>query len=319
MSVRLEKFICVTVLIGFSWPVVASEEALALLKRAADAARTLNYLGIVVYQQGAQTEASKIIHYVDESGQYEKLVSLDGPAREVIRTDQHITCYYSDIKTVRVEERANRRTFPALSAAQQKTLTEHYFFKKGELGRVAGLEAQEYIFLPKDSMRYGHKLWSDRNTGLLLKVRMLNEKGEIVEQFAFTTIQIGGKIDKEMAQPSYPARPADWQYQSMAQEKTEQQTGWMVKRIPPGFNKIKEAFRRMSGKHEPVAHLVFSDGLVAVSVFVEPLSSTPRQLGLTQQGAINIFSRQWDNYLITALGEAPGITVRQIATSVARR
>ena len=97
------------------------------------------------------------------------------------------------------------------------------------------------------------------------------------------------------------------------------ETGWVVGRPPPGFTKIVEGFRPLRGKRNPVAHLVFSDGLVAVSVFIENVGSAPHPTGLSQQGGINIFIRQFDDFLVTALGEAPAAAIRQFASSVVRR
>jgi sigma-E factor negative regulatory protein RseB len=99
----------------------------------------------------------------------------------------------------------------------------------------------------------------------------------------------------------------------------QQNTGWMVKELPPGFSKIVEGYRTLRGKVAPVAHLVFSDGLVAVSVFVEPMPQAPQPIGLSHQGGVNVYSRQLDSHLVTVLGETPGATVRQIAYSVAHR
>jgi sigma-E factor negative regulatory protein RseB len=99
----------------------------------------------------------------------------------------------------------------------------------------------------------------------------------------------------------------------------QQDTGWLVKELPPGFSKIVEGYRTLRGKVAPVAHLVFSDGLVAVSVFVEPMPQAPQPIGLSQQGGINVYSRQLNEHLVTVLGETPGATVRQIAFSVAHR
>jgi negative regulator of sigma E activity len=38
-----------------------------------------------------------------------------------------------------------------------------------------------------------------------------------------------------------------------------------------------------------------------------------------QQGPLNIYSVRLDDQVVTALGEAPGATVRQIANSVSHR
>jgi len=99
----------------------------------------------------------------------------------------------------------------------------------------------------------------------------------------------------------------------------QQDTGWTVKKLPPGFAKVVEGYRTLRGKVGPVAHLVYSDGLVAVSVFVEPMPQVPQTIGLSTQGGINVYSRQLDDHLVTVLGETPGTTVRQIAYSVAHR
>src|SRR4029077_3146814 len=100
---------------------------------------------------------------------------------------------------------------PSLSVQQQKALAEFYEMEKAEPGRVAGLEAQAWLFKPKDGLRYGHKFWVDATTGLLLKARILNDRGDIVEQFAFTDVTIGAKVDRAMVKPTWPATPPDWQ------------------------------------------------------------------------------------------------------------
>ena len=186
-------------------------------------------------------------------------------------------CYYPDAKIVRVEPRTFRNVFPSLSPQQQAALAQFYDFRKAEVSRVAGLEAQAYVFEPKDGMRYGHKFWADRETGLLLKARLINEKQEVVEQFHFTDIAIGVRIDRDMVKPTWASTPPDWQVkQGAPSDPVPHETGWVVGRLPPGFSKIMEGFRSLRGKREPVAHLVFSDGLVAVSVFIEPVGANAR-------------------------------------------
>jgi sigma-E factor negative regulatory protein RseB len=302
----------------FIVPPVFGQDAAEWLQRAAVAARTLNYVGTVANQHGGRIETSRLVHFSDAGSEYEKLTNLDGPAREVVRVNDQVRCYYSDAKLVRVEPRALHNVFPSLLPQQLSTLAEYYNFRKAETARIAGLETQAYVFEPKDGMRYGHKFWADTATGLLLKARLLNEKSETIEQFAFTDIQIGAKLDRDMFKP--PATPSDWQVRESAHgDVSPQETGWVVKDLPPGFTKVVEGYRTLRGKSDKVAHLVFSDGLVAVSVFVEPTPSTPQPVGLSQQGGVNVYSRPLNEHLVTVLGEAPGATVRQIAYSVSHR
>jgi sigma-E factor negative regulatory protein RseB len=290
------------------------------LQRAATAARTLNYTGTVANQHNGRVEMSRLVHFSDGGSEYERLTNLDGPAREVIRVNDQVRCYYSDAKLVRVEPRALHNVFPSLLPQQLATLAAYYNFRKAEGARIAGLDAQAFVFEPRDGLRYGHKFWADTATGLLLKARLLDEKGETVEQFAFTDIQIGAKLDRDMFKPPFATLPPDWQVRESASgDVAPQDTGWVVKDLPPGFAKVVEGYRSLRGKTDKVAHLVFSDGLVAVSVFIEPTPSTPQPVGLSQQGGVNVYSRPLNEHLVTVLGEAPGPTVRQIAYSVSHR
>ncbi len=300
--------------------VAAAEDAAEWLQRAANAARAQTYGGTLVYQHAGRVETSRLLHMVDEKGEHEKLVNLDGPAREVIRNNEQVRCYYPDAKIIRVEPRTYRNAFPSLLPQQLDTLAVYYFFRKGEVARIAGVETQAVLFEPKDGMRYGHKFWADLTSGLLLKAQLLNERNVPIEQFAFNDIQIGAKIDRETVRPTFTPPPADWQMrESLPGDVVQQDTGWTVKELPPGFSKVVEGYRTLRGKVGPVAHIVYSDGLVAVSVFVEPMPQAPQPIGLSQQGGINVYSRQLDNHLVTVLGETPGTTVRQIAFSVAHR
>jgi sigma-E factor negative regulatory protein RseB len=302
-------------------PALASaEDAADWLQRAATAARQQTYAGTLVYQHAGRSETSRLLHMVDEKGEHEKLVNLDGPAREVIRNNEQVRCYYPDAKIIRVEPRTYRNAFPSLLPQQLDTLAGYYFFRKAEISRIAGVETQAILFEPKDGMRYGHKLWADMTTGLLLKAQLLNEHNAPIEQFAFTDIQIGIKIERDSVRPTYTPPPTDWQMrESLASDVVQQDTGWTVKDLPPGFSKIVEGYRTLRGKVGPIVHIVYTDGLVAVSVFVEPMPQTPQPVGLSQQGGINVYSRQVDDHLVTVLGETPGTTVRQIAYSVAHR
>ncbi len=298
----------------------AAEEAADWLQRAATAARQENYAGTLLYEHAGRAETSRLTHLVDERGEHEKLINLDGPAREVIRNNEQVRCYYPDAKIIRVEPRTYRNAFPSLLPQQLDTLAVYYFFRKGERARIAGVETQAVLFEPKDGMRYGHKLWADLTSGLLLKAQLLNERNLPIEQFAFTDIQIGIKIDRDTVRPTFTPPPADWQMrESLPGDVVQQDTGWTVKKLPPGFAKVVEGYRTLRGKVGPVAHLVYSDGLVAVSVFVEPMPQVPQTIGLSTQGGINVYSRQLDDHLVTVLGETPGTTVRQIAYSVAHR
>jgi sigma-E factor negative regulatory protein RseB len=298
------------------------DEALSILEKIAAAARQLNYVGIFVYQHGDRFERSRIAHYTDGNGEFEKLETLDGPRREVIRNNDEVLCFYPDAKIVRSEKRVARRTFPALLPERLRSLTEFYRVRKGEPERIAGYDSQALILEPKDGLRYGHQLWADTDSGLLLKARMLNEQKAVVEQFTFTQLTIGSGVSRDMVAPSFNPRMPEWRIDQFAQSMLSSGTnsGWVVKQFPAGFRKILEMQRTKQGSSVPITHLVYSDGLAAVSIFIEPAASRARiHQGASQQGAINVYTRTIDDQVVTVLGEAPASTVMQIANSVSFR
>lgn len=288
------------------------------LMRVQQAARTLNYSGTVIFRQNARFDTYRLAHMFENDQESEKLLSLDGPAREVVRSATEVRYYFPDAKVVYIEPRTIRNVFPALSPEQTANLTQYYEFKLTPGGRVAGRITEMASFEPRDGMRYAHRFWADATTGLLLRSRLVNEKGDVIEEFAFTDVAYNAKLDKEMVRPSWTSVPSDWQVtQAGPGDFKSNDTGWTVNKVPAGFVKISEGFRKLAGKRES-AHLVFSDGLVAISVFVEPYTVTQTQIGLTQAGGLAQYSTRSDAYRVTVIGAAPPDTIKQIAQSVSR-
>jgi sigma-E factor negative regulatory protein RseB len=306
---------------GAAVDALQQSEGLNLLQKIADAARELNYYGTFVYQHGDQVETSRIVHFVDGGNEYEKLETLDGPRREVIRNNDEVLCFYPDAKIVRSDKRVARRTFPALLPEQLSSLTEYYEIRKGESERIGGFESQALVLEPKDGLRYGHKFWADAASGLLLKARVLSERHNVVEQFSFTQVVIGTGVTREMAQPSFVVRFPEWRLDRFANNTiSETESGWTVTNSPLGFHKVLEMRRTKQGNSVLVTHLVYSDGLAAVSVFIEPAIARHRiNEGLSRQGVINIYTRIINDQVVTVLGEVPAATVIQFADSVSPR
>lgn len=297
-------------------------EAQAWLQRIANAARQLNYTGVFVYQAGDVTETSRIIHMVDGGVEVEKLETLDGPPREIIRRNDELVTYHPETRTVRAEKRRGTRTFPALLPEQLNAIAEHYELRKGEVERVAGFDAQVLHLEPRDQYRYGHKLWAEAGSGLLLKAKMIGERHQPIEQFAFTQLSIGATIARKQLEPRYAADASGWRSERFSSnEAPVSESGWTLKAPAPGFRKVLEMRRsREGGVGAGLTHIVFSDGLASVSVFIEP--AAPRQKlveGLVQQGAINIYSRGLGDHRVTVLGETPAATVMLIANSLVQK
>lgn len=296
-----------------------SPDGLAWLKKMASASRQLNYTGTFVYRSSRQSETSRIAHFVNNAGgEFERLETLDGPPREVIRTNDQVTCYLPASKTVIVEKRSPRR-FPAALLPEQLTgVSDSYTVRKEGTDRVAGFECQVVVLEPRDKLRYGHYFCAETGSGLPLRARSFNEKNEPLESFAFTQLNIGGSFNRDLVTSRYAAKARDWKVDRSAVPvaETPADTGWVLTSRLPGFKKLTELKRSIAGRTATVAHIVFSDGLAAVSVFIEPMPNARLSPTLSHQGAVNIYTRPVADYMVTALGEAPAATVMQIGNSL---
>ena len=294
-----------------------SNDAMAWLKKIAAASRQINYAGTFVYQHGNHVETSRIAHWADAGGEQERLETLEGPAREIVRNNNNVTCYLPESKTIVIENRAARQ-FPAQLPEQLAGVYENYVVKKGEPDRVAGFDCQTVVLEPKDNLRYGHKYCAELATGLPLRARAYNEKNEVVESFLFTQLVLGAGVSKEMLKSRYAGKSQSWRVDRSALDQKESSTdsGWELSSQPAGFRKLTEMKRLIAGRAAQVAHIVYSDGLAAVSVFIEPMPKSPPPAGPTYQGAVNIYVKSQADHMVTVVGETPARTVKQIAESL---
>jgi sigma-E factor negative regulatory protein RseB len=312
------------VLLAAMLPAAHAQDGATWLQRIYTASHKLSYTGTFVYQHGSQTETSKITRVVDASGARERLETLDGVPREILRAGDDVTCYLPSTMTMKIDKQPGGRSVPAMLPDRPQDLSASYHIRKGEVERVAGHDCQVLVLEPKDNMRYGHRLWADLNTGMLLKARTFNERREMVEQLTFTQVQIGGNIDREQLKSRFARIGREWRVEDAgASEANLSQAGWTIRNQPPGFRKITEMMRTLGGL-PGVGHIVLSDGLAAVSIFIEPSTAKPmplqaEPLQAVRQGAINVYVRQLGAHRIIVVGDTPAESVRSIANAVEYR
>ena len=281
------------------------------LNRAATAAKQQNYSGIYVYHHGEHVEVLRVLHRSDVNGEQEKVEVMDGTSRQFLRINNDVYCHLPDGKHVRLERNALRRFFPALLPAQPASLLNFYEARLGGTERVAGRLCQVVTLEPRDGYRYAYNLWLDKRTGLPLKARIVNDNGNVISMLVFSEIQIGKAPDirNDMAGKVIQKVQADKPAVS----------DWGVT-PPPGYERVQEAVRSLPGKRAPVTHLVFSDGLSVLSMFIEPADPQVQSLhGLSAEGAIGIYAREVDGYVVTTLGEVPNMALIETGNSATRK
>ncbi|MDP1558492.1 MAG: MucB/RseB C-terminal domain-containing protein [Nitrosomonas sp.] len=321
-------FLLLLLLSGFVLPSFAqdlpnsSEEALVWLKKIAIAPRQHNYLGTFIYYADEHMETSSIVHIVDDKGEREKIEVLDGLQRIVIRNNDEMICYLPESKTVVTERRWFRKFFPDILPRSFGDLNDSYFVKKGKQERVTGFDCQVIILQPRDSLRYGQKIWVDMDTGLVLKVAVM-DGDQIIEQFAFAQLKVGEGIRSELLESKYSKLATDWRTTNLMTSVLENGAlEWQVENPPAGFKKIIEMKRNLAGRPMLVDHIALSDDFATVSIFIEPIlaNMAPPLSGFySSRGAINIYVRIVDGNIITTVGEVPLETVKLIGDSVSRQ
>jgi sigma-E factor negative regulatory protein RseB len=92
---------------------------------------------------------------------------------------------------------------------------------------------------------------------------------------------------------------------------------WRPARLPPGFRLVASRIQVVPGVEFPVQHLIFSDGFASISVFIEPARPAgPTPPESSSVGSANAFTTVVHGRVVTAVGEVPLETVRDVARSV---
>jgi sigma-E factor negative regulatory protein RseB len=316
------RFVLACLLASAAVNVHAEADVWQVLQKAALAARALSYQGIFVCQIGAQSKSVQITHMYSSKGEFARNVMLDGPPRELLSQGSDLVIYNQKNEKVVIEKRRGQNMFPAILPTNLESIKASYQLRSGDMERVAGRQAQMLILESKDELRYSYRLWIDTEFGLLLKSVMLNQRNEIIETIAFSQIGLFNTAGLDWFQPKIDNKK---NYVMEDEVVTAADNGsaavWILKELPAGYRKVDQMIRMVHGNTLPVTHMVFSDGLASVSLFIEPVSKgTKTKAGAKPiqsiVGNTSFYSSVTDGHQLTVVGEVPQVTVAQIANAV---
>ncbi len=299
-----------------------TNDPIAWLQRAAEAARSTSYAGTFAHSNGDRTSAVRITHVSSGNDEHERVEPLDGPPHEIVRHNEDMFCYFPDARTVRLDRRVTARFFPEVVSGTPATVAASYEVTLGPAERVLGFDCQWIRLDPRDSFRYPQRLCSELNTGLVLRAKTLNEQQQVIEQYTFTDLKLGAEVARSDVKSIFEARVKRWITDAQPREEARgAQTGWTVTSPPAGFQKVNELKRTLPGRKAPVSQIVYSDGVASLSVFVEPNNGpTPRTAeASSEDGTTTFFVRPMGEQLVSVLGEVPLATAQQFGRNVARR
>jgi sigma-E factor negative regulatory protein RseB len=314
------KTLLLLVSIGISATAVAgdSREARVWLERMTTAMSQMSYQGTFVYVRDNVVETMRITHVTDENGIRERLYSVSGPQREVVRNKKGVRCVFEDSASVVEDQVVASSYFPALPLSVIDGDASSYRLETGGRARIAGHTAQRVSISPVDKFRYGYEFWLQEHTGLLLKWILLDANHKPLAKLMFTDLLIGSEIDLKELESSSSAG-GFIEMKTLSPDNTvvtQSSPRWQPAKLPPGFQLASHNHK--AGAEGVYEHMVYSDGLAAVSVYVEEEGTGPAiKSGVSQLGTNNAYTRHQAGLQITVIGEVPAITVKSIANEMA--
>lgn len=314
------KFLFAALLISLSFsPIIsnADDGAIKLLNKMNQALHQLTYKGTLVLVQGNNVSSLMIDHSVVNGVQSERVVRLNEAGGEVSK----------EVKGFSLSK------IPRIHAEMEKV----YSFDLGRENRVANIPCRIITARPKDRARYLQKYCIDMVSGMLLDYRLVGKTHKPVEQFMFTNIEIrmpekdASDISLNTSKNLTPVASSFNTPESEVETLLRQisnaslEDGWKIELIPAGFEikqapHMKEVLPDQQGE-QTTKHYVLSDGLISVSLFLTPIdrNGTPQSAIQINSGALNVVSQDKNGHRITAVGEVPELTLKNIVKNLRKQ
>lgn len=296
----------------------SSAEARTVLDRMARAFRELNYDLSFVYIRDNQVEPMRYIHSFENGRERSRLVHLNGPSREIIREDDSVMAYFAESKPVMIDK-ADSGLFTRKLLDDLTRVKDSYHLSLGESARIAGRETQQLLIVSPSNERYGYRIWVDNKSGLLVRSELISDNSRIVEQWQVVSLDVVNKIPDSSLQVGFDVNAASGVRVLPASLTATDDTAveWQVGWLPTGFMLRSHQTQQRSADDSVVHHLLFSDGVAAISVYV---SKTPEGIAAAERiwrrGGMTIVETADRERRITVVGDIPSNTAKKIALSV---
>jgi sigma-E factor negative regulatory protein RseB len=301
-------------------PVTArcDDDAYQWLDRMSAAMNQMHYQGTFVYVQGDNVETVRITHMVDEKGSHERLMSVSGTPREVVRDSDGVRWMSGEDRAVMADSAVSRPFFPELPMGGVAEAASSYRFTLEDGQRIASRHTRRVEIMPHDEYRYGYRLWLEAQSGLLLQWELVGTKGESLAKLMFTELKMGAEVDPAELHAPAGGKTAALSGPPPAPEgrSVTNEPGWQAGLLPSGF-RLASHRQNDAGQESVYEHLVYSDGIAAVSVYVEPRDKNSEQVqGTSVMGTTNALIRTVNGEVVTVLGDVPAATIKMIGESV---
>lgn len=293
------------------------------LMRMHEASCERTYTGTLVVSVGSAMSASRIWHVCDGKQKMERIETLTGAPRTTLRRNNEVMTFFPESKTVWVEKRESLGLFPELLRTPSNLIPEFYGVRESGVARVAGYLADVVEIFPRDNLRFGYRIWAEQKTGLVIKLQTIGEHGAVLEQMAFSELQLDAPVRMDQLSRMMSDTKGYSVLRPALKKTTPEAEGWLLREAVPGFLPMSSHTQVQPESPAPATgapmQWVFSDGLASVSLFVEAFDA---QRHLQEQslvtGATHSLTRRIGNHWLTVLGEVPPATLRRFAQAMER-
>ncbi len=306
---------------------VEQREVRDWLMRIHNAANQRNFQGTFVVSSAGAMSSARISHFFDGVDQFERIEPLDGQARQVLRHNGVVHTVWPFDKVTLIEQRDVLNSFPSLLQDGDDHVADFYDVQAQPGERVAGHDANVLMLKPRDEFRYAYRLWTDKQSGLLLRAEILNPLGETLETSAFSDVTIGVRSQPDMVLLPMRKLAGYRVIKPLLTPTRLEAEGWRLRKMVPGFKQLScirrplevlAAVDRKSSASQAV-QAVFSDGITNVSVFIEPYNEERHARPMmTVVGATQTLMSRRGEYWLTVVGDVPAVTLRAFYEAIER-
>ncbi|MDO8319860.1 MucB/RseB C-terminal domain-containing protein [Rhodoferax sp.] len=296
------------------------------LMRLHDAARQRTYVGTFVVSAGDTMSSSRIWHVCDGQQQMERIDALSGVARTTFRHNDRVVTFLPERRVVISETRESFGLFPNLLNRADSSIAQFYRLQVLGRERVAGLASEVVQLVPVDALRFGYKVWTELESGVVVKLQTLDAAQGVLEQAAFSELQLGEPVSMDRLAALMDNTEGYQVHKPELVKTTAAQEGWLFNGQVAGFKPMACHKRVSAGQSEPAANIVqwvFSDGLASVSLFMESFDAARHSKMAAHEpmamGATHMLTRRLGPWWITAVGEVPPKTLVIFAQGLERK
>ncbi len=304
------------------------------LLRMHEASEQRAYTGTFVVSVGETMASARIWHVCEGDQQMERVETLTGTPRSIFRRNNEVVTFYPEAKIAHTEQRESLGLFPNFLKSGSHVIADFYVLKVLEAERVAGFEADVVQLAAKDHFRYSYRIWTERKSGLVIKLQTLDATGRVLEQAAFSELSLDAPVKMERLAQMMSNTAGHKLKRVELIKTTALAQGWVLAHGVgvPGFASMgcyKRSVQSMASRNDPkpveadggnTMQWIFSDGLATVSLFVEPYDRKRHgQEGVMSFGATQTLTKRMDAWWLTAVGEVPILTLKKFSQQLERK